>query len=194
MWADPPERQEAGTPDIVGCIAIGAAAKMLERIGWDKIIEHEKELTRYALRKIKEIPGITLYGSDDPERVDDRLGVITFNIKDLPHKLVATILSYEGAIGIRSGGFCAHPYILKLLGISEDSELIDNIQKCSDSDLGAVRASFGMYNTIEEVDEFIRMLKIINDGTYKGEYFYDKKISKYISKSFKFDFEEYFHF
>jgi Selenocysteine lyase len=102
-WTDLPDKEEAGTPDIVGAVALAQAIRILERIGWEDIIEHESSLTRYALEKVKKIPGVSLYGDKDDVHVDNRLGVITFNVNDLSHALVASILSYEWGIGTRNG-------------------------------------------------------------------------------------------
>ena len=82
-----------------------------------KIVEHENELTRYAFSKLKNISKIKLIG--DTENLSNRLGVLSFNIEGMPHGLVASILSFEFAIGTRNGCFCAHPYVKCLLNVSK---------------------------------------------------------------------------
>ncbi|NIV93017.1 aminotransferase class V-fold PLP-dependent enzyme, partial [candidate division KSB1 bacterium] len=108
-WTDVPEKEEAGTPNIVGVVALAKALLVMEKLGMDRVAEHETRLTRYALKKIREIPGIYIYGGSDPEHVENRLGVISFNVDGLPNAKVAAILNYEGGIGVRNGCFCAHP-------------------------------------------------------------------------------------
>jgi selenocysteine lyase/cysteine desulfurase len=78
-WADPPDREEAGTPNAVGAVAMAAAAKALMEIGMDKIAAHEERLVRYALTQLRKIKGVRLYGETDPEKAHERVGVIPFN-------------------------------------------------------------------------------------------------------------------
>lgn len=194
-WKDLPEREEAGTPDIVGVVALAKAIKMLQAIGFDAIIEHEAELTAYALERLPEIPGVIIYGDTDARHARERLGVITFNIKDMSHALVAAILSYEGGIGVRNGCFCAHPYVKQLLGVDEEEsrEVEAQIIARDRSRLpGMVRVSFGLYNTKEEIDQLIDMLKIIANKQYKGEYILNKERGEYHPRGFSYDFQRYF--
>ena len=135
-WNDLPYKFEAGTPNIADVIGFSAALDYLEKIGMDKVREHEIELTKYALDKISAIKGITLYGTPDMKK---RGGVISFNLGDIhPHDL-ATILDEDG-IAIRSGHHCAQ-VLMERLDVSATS-----------------RASFYIYNTKEEVDVFISSL------------------------------------
>ena len=194
-WKDLPEREEAGTPDIVGVVALAKAIKVLQGIGFDAIIEHEAALTAYALKRLTEIPEVVIYGDADARRARDRLGVIAFNIKGMSHALVAAILSYEGGIGARNGCFCAHPYVKQLLGVDEEEsrEVEAQIIARDRSRLpGMVRISFGLYNTEEEIDHLIHMLKTIVKKQYKGEYVLDKERGEYHPKGFLFDFKKYF--
>ncbi|MCH7492453.1 aminotransferase class V-fold PLP-dependent enzyme [Patescibacteria group bacterium] len=121
-WADLPEKEEAGTPDIIGVVALGRAIQLIKSIGWDKIIAHESQLTSYALTELQKIPEITLFGDTDPNNTPSRLGVISFAVKDVPHALCSAILSYEGGIGVRSGCFCAHVYVKTLLQVPPEAE------------------------------------------------------------------------
>jgi len=194
-WADPPEKDEAGTPNTIGVIALSKSLLSIKEIGMDKIAQHEKELTHYILNKMKDIPNIQIYGSADPNVVDNRLGVIAFNISDIPHSLVAAILNYEGGIGVRNGCFCAHPYIKLLMGIEdvEAQKIEAEILKGDRSNLpGAVRASFGMYNTEEEIDRFIEVVKTIANKTYQGQYVLDKQRGEYHPKDYSPNFCKYF--
>lgn len=194
-WTKAPEKEEAGTPNTVGVIALAEALLTLKKIGMDVVAEHEKELTRYILAKIKEIDGVKIYGSASPEVVDNRLGVITFNVHDLPHALTASILNYEGGIGVRNGCFCAHPYIKILLGISEEEsrQMEEEVLNGDRSRLpGAVRASFGVYNTTGEIDEFVRVLRMIAQKKWKGDYVLDKASGEYRLNTKSLAYEDYF--
>jgi len=194
-WKDLPEREEAGTPDIVGVVALAKAIKILHEIGFDAIIDHEAVLTAYALKRLAEIPDVIIYGDADARSARERLGVIAFNIKDMNHALVAAILSYEGGIGARNGCFCAHPYVKQLLGVGEEEsrEVEAQIIARDRSRLpGMVRISFGLYNTVAEIDQLIDMLTIIVSKQYKGEYVLDKERGEYHPKGYSYDFQKYF--
>ena len=194
-WTDLPDKEEAGTPDIVGAVALAEAIKILEKIGWDAIIDHESSLTRYALERIKKIPGVVLYGGKDLADVRNRLGVITFNVGDLPHALVASILSYEWGIGTRNGCFCAHPYVKCLLHV-DDAESKDMERRILARDRstlpGFVRASFGIYNNEEEVDVLCEALTAIAAGKYSSGYLLNKERGEYYRTDGDDDFEKYF--
>src|SRR5690606_41845334 len=112
---------------------------------------------------------LKIYG--DIENIDNRISIISFNIKGLPHGLVAAVLAYESAISVRSGCFCAHPYIQKLLGISPE-EIQKQIRTFKSPFAGMVRVSFGLYNTKEEVDILVDKLWEIalNPNEYKDKY------------------------
>ncbi|MCX6841400.1 MAG: aminotransferase class V-fold PLP-dependent enzyme [candidate division WOR-3 bacterium] len=195
-WRGLPEREEAGTPDIVGVVALAAAIRMLERIGWDAIVEHEQELTRYMLKKLATIPGVRIYGQSDPAGVSDRLGAISFNLADLHHALVAAVLSYEGGIAVRCGCFCAHPYMLCLLKVPPDEA--EHVRKeiiAHDRSRipGAVRASVGIYNDESDIDALCNCLERIAAGSYSGQYTMCKETGNYMPVGADcFDFEHHF--
>src|SRR5690606_27238865 len=108
--------EEAGTPNLMGVVALTASIKVLQNIGMKKIEEYERDLTRYALNLIKDIPNLIIYDDFD---VDNKVSIISFNMKGLDHTQLATILANEGGIGVRNGCFCAHPYVQRLLNISD---------------------------------------------------------------------------
>ena len=118
-WAGPPDRDEAGSPNVVGAVAMAAACKALTEIGMDRLAEHEARLTAYALRELSQIEGVEIYGDADPARAAERLGVIPFNLRGVSHYLLAAILGAEYGIGVRNGCFCKHPYVLHLLDIPD---------------------------------------------------------------------------
>ncbi|MGE5123719.1 MAG: aminotransferase class V-fold PLP-dependent enzyme, partial [Acidobacteriaceae bacterium] len=120
VWTEPPEKEEAGSPNTIGAIALAAAIRQLEAIGMERVAQHEAALTHYALEKLGNIPSLKIYGDCDPANTDQRLGVIPVGFRHVDHFLAAAILGYEFGIGVRSGCFCAHPYILHLLGLNSD--------------------------------------------------------------------------
>lgn len=195
LWADVPEKEEAGTPNVVGAVALAKAIQVVTEIGMDEIARHEARLTEYALKKMIKIPGLIIYGSTDEKEVENRLGVIPFNLQDMPHGLVASMLNYESAIGVRNGCFCAQPYIRSLLHTTaaQSAQLENNILHHDRSNIpGAVRMSFGMYNEESEIDAFIEALeKIVRKETI-GKYNIDKTTGEYKPQNFKLHFDEYF--
>ncbi len=194
-WAEPPEKEEAGTPNVVGALAMAKALLVMDEIGLQNIAKHEMALTTYALKKLHQLPGITVYGPEDPEDVEHRLGVISMNVDGFSHAYVASILNYEYAIGVRNGCFCAHPYLKKLLHISpeEDKALQQRVLQHDRSEIpGAIRMSFGMYNTEEDVDAFVEAIARIEKGEIKAEYVLNKRTGEYHPKDFDFAFEHYF--
>lgn len=136
-FAELPFKFEAGTQNVEGAVSLGAAADYLNSVGLDNIEAYEKELTKYALDKLSDIDYVTVYG---PGNVEDRGGIISFNIKGVHPHDVATVLNSYG-VAVRSGHHCAQP-LMKYLGIQASS-----------------RASFYFYNTYEEIDRFIEGVK-----------------------------------
>jgi selenocysteine lyase/cysteine desulfurase len=194
-WTDLPEKEEAGTPDIVGVVALARAMRLFQTIGWEEIIKHESELTAYALTELAKIDKVILYGDTDPNNAYNRLGVISMNIEGIDHALVAAMLSYEGAIGVRSGCFCAHTYVKELLHVAdEDSRELERqiLERDRSKIPGTIRASFGIYNTREEVDRFIAMIKQIAEGKCTGEYTLNKEKGEYSPVGFSVDLSEYY--
>ncbi len=173
VWTGAPERDEAGSPNVIGAVALAASLKFLSEVGMDQIAQHEAELTRYALTRLNALDGITIYGSKDPALAETRVGVIPFNVRGLTHGKVAAILGFEGGIGVRNGCFCAHPYMLKLLNVTDATykSYHDQVIQHNRVDLpGMVRMSFGCYNNSADVDRLIEMLQRILAGDYQGEY------------------------
>lgn len=173
VWAGPPDRDEAGSPNTVGAVALAAALLQLEQTGMDAVARHEAELTAYALRRLQTVPGIRLFGSTDPEQAGQRLGVIPFQLEGISHFKAAAVLGYEFGVGLRSGCFCAHPYILHLLGLSPEQARAVRRQILAGDRRempGLLRASFGLYNTTDEIDELVEALTCVAKGKYGGVY------------------------
>lgn len=195
IWAAPPERDEAGSPNTIGAVALATAIYQLEKIGMQAVADHESVLTSYALEQLLQIPEITVIGDSNPERSAERLGVIPFNLQGISHFLVAAILGHEHGIGVRSGCFCAHPYILHLLGLSREEEIIvrNQISAGDRSNMpGMVRVSFGLYNSTEDIDALIEALKQILQRDYAGNYLQDRGSGEFSPKGWDPDFERFF--
>ena len=135
-WNDLPYKFEAGTPNIADVIGFGAAIDYLTKLGMNNVREHEIELTKYAIEKLSQVKGLTIYGTKD---ISKRGGVISFNFADVHPHDVAQIIDEEG-IAVRSGHHCAQ-VLMERLNVAATS-----------------RASFYIYNTIEEVDALINSL------------------------------------
>lgn len=165
-WADVPARDEAGTPNVVGAVALAAATQALQRIGLDQIATHEGALTAYALQRMQQVPGLRVYGNTDPARAHERLGVVPFTLDGVDHRLVAAILSCEYGIAVRNGAFCAQPYVRHLLG----PDAADLACGSTEPPMGLVRISFGLANTLADVDALVDALAAIARHTYRGSY------------------------
>jgi selenocysteine lyase/cysteine desulfurase len=176
-------------------VALAAAIRQLKQIGMDEVARHEAALTEYALQRLGQIDGVKIFGDNDPARVNDRLGVIPLQTENISHFLAASILGYEYGIGVRSGCFCAHPYILHLLGLNEDqaSEVRRNIMSGDRSDMpGLIRASFGLYNNYDDIDNLVDALTHITKGNYSGKYIQDKASGEYSALGWQPDYSNYF--
>jgi selenocysteine lyase/cysteine desulfurase len=163
-WAAAPERDEAGTPNVVGAIALAAAIDCLERVGMDAVAAHESALTAHALRGLATVPGLRIHGDRDPRRASQRLGVIPFEISGFDHAELAARLAAEHAIGVRSGCFCAHPYLVHLLRLDAAQVRAAQLRLARDDHRdtpGLVRVSFGVGNTLGDVDAFVAALRVI---------------------------------
>jgi selenocysteine lyase/cysteine desulfurase len=193
-WAGLPDREEAGSPNVVGAVAMAAAAKVLMDVGMDRIAAHEEALLRYAVEGLLSVPGVTIYGEIDPARMNEKVGVIPFNLERMSHFLLAAILGYEGGIGVRSGCFCAHPYVVHLLNLDHDEAATwrDQILHGDRSHMpGMVRMSFGCYNSQEDVDRLVEMLERVARGSYLGDYRLDVRSGEYFPANWQEPLEQY---
>lgn len=167
-WELPPHKEEAGTPNIMGIIALTAAIDTLKFIGMDNIYEYEEALTKYLLNRMSEIPEIKIYGGTSSY---NRVGIVPFNIYGMHHSKTAEVLSDEAGIAVRNGCFCAQPYIQRLLNISKD-EMKKYIDNPTAQRPGMVRLSFGLYNDFTEIDRLIAVLyNILQNKTYYNKKF-----------------------
>lgn len=172
LWTRGHDRHEGGTPNVPGAVAMGAALDFLRGIGMEKIRDHEVELLDQLVPGLQAIPGVTVLG-DAP--VEDRVGAIGFTVEGVHHGLVSTILDNEFGIATRNGCFCAHPYLVRLLGIGHEVEELRQHLREGGSTRdpgfpGAVRASLGAYNTTEEVERLIDAVSHIAKEAWQGSY------------------------
>lgn len=138
-YAEMPQKFEAGTPNIEGVIGLGTAIDYLNNLGMEKIRQKEQVLTEYALKKLAEITGLTIYG---PLKAEERGGIIAFNITGIHPHDVASMLDEDG-IAVRAGYHCAMP-LHQRLGIN-----------------GSIRISLYVYNSKEDIDKLVASLRKI---------------------------------
>jgi len=165
FWNQLPHREEAGSPNFMGVAALVAAMKALRRMGLKGIEAYEHHLMAYALEGLQEIPGITLYS--DPMPLSEKVSIIPFNLEGMNYDQLERILAMEGGVSLRTGCFCAQPYVQQLLGICP-KEMEERMKDPTLPRPGMVRVSFGCYNTFEEIDRFITLLNHI--ARYPKEY------------------------
>jgi cysteine desulfurase / selenocysteine lyase len=135
-WADLPARFEAGTPPIGEAIGLAAAIEWLEEIGLDAVHARDAELATYALRRLSEVPGLRVFG---PPAGEDRGGIVSFELEGIHPHDVSEILDRH-AVCVRAGHHCAQ-VLMERLGVA-----------------ATTRASFGVYNTQEEIDRLVDAL------------------------------------
>jgi cysteine desulfurase/selenocysteine lyase len=135
-YADPPARFEAGTPAIAQAIGMASALRWLDGVGMGAVLEHEREITDYALGAVAEVPGLRVFG---PPRGTERVGPVSFELDGVHAHDVSEILDRHG-VAVRAGHHCAQP-LMDRFGIA-----------------ATARASFGVYTTTEEVDRLVEGL------------------------------------
>jgi cysteine desulfurase/selenocysteine lyase len=192
IWNKPPHKEEAGSPNVIGGVALGAAVRILGEVGMDAIADHERELMEYAYPKLRSVPGLVTYGPID--RLEEKVGVMCFNMEGMHHSLVAAILGVEGGIGVRDGCFCAHPYVKELLHVApeEDRVLTEEVLAGDKSRMpGMVRASLGCYNSREDIDVLVDMLQRIARKEYNGRYVQDRASGAFAAAGYAPDFARY---
>ncbi len=133
-YAEPPARFEAGTPNIAGAVALGATVDYLDALGMEAVWAHEVELLEYATAALEKLPGLRIIGT-----AREKVGVLSFVLEGVHPHDIGTILDREG-IAVRTGHHCAQP-VMERFGVP-----------------ATARASFGLYNTREEVDRLVAAL------------------------------------
>jgi cysteine desulfurase/selenocysteine lyase len=138
-YADIPARFEAGTPNIAGAVGFGAAVDYVTTLGLDRVEGHEQAMLAYATDRLREVPGLTIYGT-----TPDKASIVSFTLEGAHPHDIGTILDKAG-IAVRAGHHCAQP-TMDRFGVS-----------------GTVRASFGLYNRFDEVDSLVAGLNRVRE-------------------------------
>lgn len=163
-WTDPPDREEAGSPNVIGAVALHAAIDEFAAIGWAAMADHDARLHRRLHAGLAAVPGVRVLGPG-PEVA--ALPLAAFVVEGVPHALVAARLSAEHAIGVRHGCFCAHPYLVRLLGLStaEVERYWRAVRRHDRTAMpGAVRASAGLSTTEGDIDRLVAAVADIASG------------------------------
>ncbi|MHC6180628.1 aminotransferase class V-fold PLP-dependent enzyme [Clostridium sp. JNZ X4-2] len=158
LWDDPPGKNEAGTPNVLGVTALTSSIKVLNKLSMNSIDKREMDIYNYTLDKMLQLSDIIIYCDTKPGC--NKVAILPFNIKGIHHETTAKLLSDLSGISVRSGCFCAHPYVQRLLGLSPE-EINYFKTHFNNFHPGIVRLSFGLYNTYNEVDILIDTLKKI---------------------------------
>jgi selenocysteine lyase/cysteine desulfurase len=163
-WTDPPDREEAGSPNVIGAVALDAAISALNDIGWEAIGAHDVALATRLRAGLAAVPGVRLLG---PALDEPTLPLATFTVDGVHHALVAARLSAEHGIGVRHGCFCAHPYLMRLLGLTTDeiAAYRESVLRHDRRTMpGAVRASAGLSTSAADIDRLVAAIAEIASG------------------------------
>lgn len=189
VWSSIPEREEAGSPNVIGVVALHAAIEKLREIGMENVARHEDLLTAYAVERLKEVPGLRILGRPTAE---DRVGLFSFVIENISGYLVAAILGYEWAIGVRAGCFCAHPGMIHLLRVPSANLPTFEQSIIEHRNPGAARASMGLYNSRADIDALVEALLSITAGETRGVYDLEAASGDYHPRGWHPDFATFF--
>lgn len=173
-----PDREEAGTPNILGAAQLGAVLNLLQRVGMDQIHTAEQDQLRQFMAALTAMPGVRIYGDPDLDRTP-RLGTVAFNVDGLEHGLVAAALNDYFNVAVRNGCFCAHPYVRELLkpelwalDVDPDTEEGAVLLKRRQ---GMVRASLGLYTGEEDIAALLAGIRdlLARPDYYRAQYIAD---------------------
>ncbi len=173
VWADLPDREEAGSPNVIGAVALGVAIETLHDLGFEEMLRYENAIGANMLARLAAIPGVKVLGGARSHPGAHRLALASFTIDGMHHGLVAAVLSHEWGIAVRSGCFCANPYVFHLLHM--DREAVESVEGEVNAGHrkalpGAVRASLAPYNELAEVERFIRAVTQMAAGKIGAKY------------------------
>ena len=187
-----PDREEAGTPNIVGAIALASVLYALKKIGMAHIDEEETRLINNTVSQLVKIKDVVVYGETDTGKCQ-RAGAISINIRGMHHSLTAAILNDYFNIAVRNACFCAHPYVREMiaddLGEHMDDLSNEEIEALAELHRGMVRASFGLYNDQKDVDALASALRQISENKdyYLTQYHQPDSCDEYSHNTFQFD-------
>lgn len=170
-----PDREEAGTPNIIGAAQLGAVLNLLQRVGMDRIHAAEQSQLRQFMAGLAAMPGVRIYGDPDLDRTP-RLGTVAFNVDGLEHGVVAAALNDYFNVAVRNGCFCAHPYVRELLkpelwALDIDPDTAEGATLLKQRQ-GMVRASLGLYSNAEDLAALLAGLRdlIARPDYYRAQY------------------------
>jgi selenocysteine lyase/cysteine desulfurase len=185
-----PQREQAGTKDILGIYSLAKVMEALQSYGLDNVSAHGAELWQYAAEKLSTIQGLVVYGQSE----QPRLGALSFNIDDVDHGLIAAVLSDYFGIAVRNECFCAHPYVSSMVKEALWSIDLDSVPEEMQTAMinrkrGMVRASFSLYNNRENVDALCTALVeiVVNKDSFEKEYDISE-LGEYRHKHFTVEF------
>src|SRR5665213_1734370 len=168
IWTEPPDREEAGSPNVIGAIALHAAIDALSAVGWDAVAAHERALSTHLHQGLRGIDGVQLLGPVGAQVAGaETLPVAAFTIDGVHHALVAARLSAEFGIAVRHGCFCAHPYVVRLLGMGAaevDAYRTEVLNGDHRGIPGAVRASAGLGTSGDDIDTLLAAVADLSGG------------------------------
>lgn len=170
-----PDREQAGTPNILGAVQLGAVLNVLQRVGMSQIHAAEQHLLADLLAGLTALPGVQVYGNLDLKQCP-RLGTVSFNLAGLEHGLVAAALNDYHNVAVRNGCFCAHPYVRELL--KPELWALDLDPDAEDAAValkgwqGMVRASLGLYSTPEDIAALLAGIRdlLVRPAYYRAQY------------------------
>ena len=168
IWTSPPDREEAGSPNVVGAIALHAAIDALSALGWDTVAAHERALSIRLHQGLRAIDGVRLLGPVGAQVAGaETLPVAAFTVDGVHHALVAARLSAEFGIAVRHGCFCAHPYVVRLLGMGAadvDAYRTEVLNGDHRGIPGAVRASAGLGTSGDDIEALLAAVAELAGG------------------------------
>lgn len=157
VWAPYHEGHEGGTPNVLGVVGLIGALRELSKIGFNALENNEEILKEYLINGLKDIKNIKVYSDDN---FNNKLAIASFNIDNIYHEDVGALLSKYRGISVRTGCFCANPYVRRLLNLTED-EAKRFISNRNVAKPGMVRISCGFYNTLSEIDDLLNTIELI---------------------------------
>ncbi len=187
-----PDREEAGTPNIAGAIALASVLCALKKIGMEFIDAEETQLINNAIAQLSKINDVVVYGETDTGKCQ-RASALSVNIRGMHHSLTAAILNDYFNIAVRNACFCAHPYVREMiaddLGEHMDGLSNEELEALADLHRGMVRASFGLYNDQKDVDALAAALRQISENKdyYQSQYHQPDACDEYFHNTFAFD-------
>ena len=194
VWADLPQREEAGTPNVVGAVALAKAIGVLRQVGMAQVAAHDRALRRRMVAALQAVPTIEVYG-DGGGAGGDPVGVIGFRSTKLDHGLLAAALCHEWGVAVRHGCFCAHAYLARLVGLGP-RDLDALLRRARDNDHrdfpGLVRISFGLYNTPAEVEYVASAIRALTVDGPRCRYVVDRPTGEFLPEGGGSPLEECF--